>query len=308
MIWRSVEVQLTLSSHGGKGVEKRLMRPLLWSILAAAMICGCSVIVSDLHAVSESSHKLRLVGWVVVLGPSVANYGLRFGRWEIYLRRLGVRVPSMRSLAYYLGGFAFTTTPGKAGEAVRSLYLRRHGVDCVHSLTAFFAERFVDLVAMVLLALVAAMTFSDFQWPVLLATALVTGLLLLVHVRHLHEFVDRQTQRLPLARLRTIALQIADLLRSSSTLLRSVPLYAGVMLALIAWGAEGWAFHVILHKLDIDTSLGLAVGIYSVSILAGAATLICRLATLWFGVIIGGCVLAAIEVNTKIARRPASSV
>jgi len=81
------------------------------------------------------------------------------------------------------------------------------------------------------------------------------------------------------------------------------------------------------------------VGIYSVSVLAGAlsfipgglgsteavmvllltlvgvntpaaiaATLICRLATLWFAVIIGGAVLAALEFNTNAAGRPASGV
>ncbi|PVV24483.1 MAG: hypothetical protein B6D78_01445, partial [gamma proteobacterium symbiont of Ctena orbiculata] len=108
------------------------------------------------------------------------------------------------------------------------------------------------------------------------------------------------------------------------------PLYTGVILALIAWGAEGIAFYVILQSLDIDTTIKLAVGIYSVSILAGAlslipgglggaeavmilllklvgadtptavaATLICRLATLWFAVIIGGIVIAAVEVNNK---------
>ncbi len=96
---------------------------------------------------------------------------------------------------------------------------------------------------------------------------------------------------------------------------------------------------MILQKLGVNTSAGLAIGIYSVSVLAGAvsfipgglgsteavmvllltlvgadastavaATLICRFATLWFAVIIGAAALAVIEVNTKIARRPASSV
>jgi len=41
---------------------------------------------------------------------------------------------------------------------------------------------------------------------------------------------------------------------------------------------------------------------------AVAATLICRLATLWFAVIIGGVVLAALEVNGKADRRQAPNV
>ena len=104
------------------------------------------------------------------------------------------------------------------------------------------------------------------------------------------------------------------------------------MLGLIAWGAEGVAFFFILDALAVPTSAALAVGIYSISVLAGAisfipgglgsteavmvillklvgattptavaATLICRLATLWFAVAIGGITLAILEIRDKHA-------
>lgn len=314
-----------------KNLHQRLISPLLWSTLAAVAIYGGSVIFSDLNAVGASIGKLGLVGWAIVLGLSLANYALRFVRWEIYLRRLHSRIPVLRSFAYYLGGFAFTTTPGKAGEAVRSLYLKRHGVAYVHSLSAFFAERFVDLVAMVLLALVAAFTFPNYQWPVLVVTAVVLAFLPLIHAKPFHAFLDKQFDRLPSEKFRNVGSRLLDLLGSASTLLRSGTLCLGVVLALAAWGAEGVAFYVILEALDIGTSLSLAVGIYSVSVLAGAvsfipgglgtteaamilllklvgadtptavaATVICRLATLWFAVAIGGIVLAGLEAGGKV--------
>ncbi len=297
------------------------------------VIYGGSMIISDLNAVSESIAKLGLFGWTIVLCLSLVNYSLRFIRWQVYLARLKCRVPTFLSLAYYIGGFAFTTTPGKAGEAVRSLYLKRHGVTYVQSLAAFFTERFVDLIAMVLLALIAALRFPDYQWPVLVITAVIIALLPLIHAKSFLAFLDRQLDRLPSEKLRTVGSRLLDLLRSASILLRSGTLYAGSVLALVAWGAEGVAFYVILEALDVDTSLGLAVGIYSVSELAGAvsffpgglgsteavmilllkligadtptavaATLICRLATLWFAVVIGGVVLTTLEANTKVAQ------
>lgn len=320
----------------GEDLQRRLIRPLLWSILAAVAIYGGSLIVSDLNVVGESIAKLGVIDWAIVLGLSLVNYGFRFIRWEIYLSRLNSRIPMRQSVVYYLGGFAFTTTPGKAGEAVRSLYLKGHGVAYVHSLAAFFAERFVDLIAMVLLALVAALTFPEFQWPVLVITVFVIVLLPLLHAKYVHALLERQLNRLPSEKLRAIGLRMLDMLRSASMLLRSGPLYAGIALALLAWGAEGVAFYLILQALDVDTSLGLAVGIYSVSVLVGAlsfipgglgsteaimvlllklagadtptavaATLICRLATLWFAVIIGIILLAALEVSRKAAGRQA---
>ncbi len=319
--------------------QLRLVRPLLWSTLAAVAIYGGFVIVGDLNAVGAPAARLGVVGWAIILGLSLFNYGLRFVRWEIYLGYLECRIPTRLSLAYYIGGFAFTTTPGKAGEAVRSLYLKRHGVAYVHSLAAFFTERLVDLVAMVLLALVAALTFPAYQWPVLVVTVLVIAVLPLIRSKSLHVFLERCLADLPSGKVRSMGARLLDLLRSASTLLRSGPLYTGVALAFIAWGAEGVAFYVILEALGVDTSVGLAVGIYSVSVLAGAlsfipgglgsteavmvlllklvdadtatavaATLICRLATLWFAVIIGGIILAVLEINSKTGQSQAPNI
>lgn len=326
-------------SNEGEILNQRLVRPLIWSILAGVIIYGGSMVFSDLHAVGESIARLGASGWLIVLGLSLLNYGLRFVRWQIYLNRFRYRIHALRSLAYYLGGFAFTTTPGKAGEAMRSLYLKRHGVTYVHSLAAFFTERLVDLVAMVLLALVAALEFPDYQWPVVVIMALLLVLLLIVHARPFHSFVGAQLQRLPSEKIRTLGLRLLELLRSASTLLWSGPLYAGIALAVLAWGAEGIAFHVILQTLDIHAPVALAVGIYSVSVLVGAlsfipgglgsteavmvlllklvgadtatalaATLICRLATLWFAVMIGGLTVLLLEVQAKAARRQVSNI
>jgi uncharacterized protein (TIRG00374 family) len=319
-----------------KHFQQRLVKPLMWSILATLAIYGGSVVLSDLDAVSTSATRLDMLGWMIILGLSLANYVLRFLRWELYLGRLGSRVPIYKSLAYYIGGFAFTTTPGKAGEAVRSFYLKRHGVTYVHSLAAFFTERFVDLVAMVLLALVAALAFPAYQWPVVAISLLIIAVLPLIHAQRFHAFLDRQRTRLPSEKLRIVGARAVDLLRSASSLLKSGPLYAGLTLALIAWGAEGIAFHVILVALGINTSMLLAVGIYSISVLAGAlsfmpgglgsteavmillltlvgtdtptavaATIICRLATLWFAVVLGGIVVASLELTSKTNRQQA---
>jgi uncharacterized membrane protein YbhN (UPF0104 family) len=326
-----------MSAERPKEFGQRLVRPLLWSILAGLAIYGGAMIVSDVEAVGSSMARLGLAGWTIILGLSLGNYGLRFVRWEIYLGILDSRIPLYRSMAYYIGGFAFTTTPGKAGEAVRSLYLKRHGVAYVDSLAAFFTERFMDLVAMALLALSAAMAFPSYRWPVVVVAVSVVAAFPLVHSTSLHAFADRQCGKLPWARLQSFGLRLLELLRSSSKLLRWGPMYGGLVLGLVAWGAEGVAFYVILESLGVEASIGLAVGIYAVSVLAGAlsfipgglgsteavmvlmltlieadvatavaATLICRLATLWFAVLLGGVVLVASEVGFKANARDLS--
>jgi len=87
-----------------------------------------------------------------MLVMSLLNYGLRFMRWQQYLGALAHPMPWRPSARIYLAGFALTTTPGKAGEALRGVLLKRWHVPYTHSLAAFLSERLSDLAAIVLLA------------------------------------------------------------------------------------------------------------------------------------------------------------
>jgi uncharacterized protein (TIRG00374 family) len=100
--------------------------------------------------------------------------------------------------------------------------------------------------------------------------------------------------------------------------------------SLIAWSAEGLAFFIVLERMGESTPLALAVSIYALSMLAGAlsfmpgglggaeaamvgllvwqgmdagaaiaATLIIRLTTLWFAVIIGGGMVAGYAFRSR---------
>jgi len=317
-----------------KRVHPRLIRPLIVSILAAITIYGISVISTDFEAIGELSSKFGWSAWLVVLGLSLSNYLLRFVRWQLYINRFSDAVPILTNLTYYLAGFAFTTTPGKAGEAVRSLYLKRHGVAYTDSLAAFFTERFIDVITMVLLSLFAAVAFPDFRWPVILIAVLFVGSLPLIHSMKMHHLLDRLRLRVPSEKIQSVGERLLALLRSAADLLKAGPLYSGLALGLLAWGSEGVAFYIILDTLDISSPFGVAVGIYSISMLIGAlsfipgglgsteavmvflltligadmptaiaATLICRISTLWFAVIIGAVSMAILEIQDRARRK-----
>lgn len=279
-----------------------------------------------LNAISS----LGIVGWVLVLSLSVVNYILRFIRWQWYLGTTTVENLSLSlSLRYYLVGFAFTTTPGKVGEMVRSLFLRTHNVRLAHSLAMYFIERLSDLFAMLLLALLLLVYFTKYiLWlfpPLLIA---VVVLLLLQYPYLLHRLLYIMGSYLP-PRLQFVGQRFNCLLIHARVLLSFKFLYGGLLLSLVAWAAEGVGFYLILYYLDLDIHIMLAIGIYAMSIIIGvasfmpgglggteaamlifllnlgvspevalAATLICRFATLWFAVILGA--IAMLGLNFRI--------
>jgi uncharacterized protein (TIRG00374 family) len=262
--------------------------------------------------------RLGWQGVLAVLALSVSSYLLRFQRWQMYLRRFGHHLPAFRHLLVYVSGFAFTLSPGKAGEALRSMYLRDHGVLYAESLAAFFVERMLDVLAMVILAAFIVVDHAAYQKLVI--GALLVVLLLIIGVSRpglpkiLDVYAAGRTGRL----VRVVA-GLANLLKSSRSLLRWSALTWGITLGTLAWAALGLGLCAILRGLHATIAPPVAIGIYAMAVLAGnaaiflpggiggteivmvallresgvpmqsaiLAALLCSLATLWFAVLIG---------------------
>ncbi len=283
--------------------------------------------------------QLAWTGIALVLALSSANYLLRFLRWQFYIEKLGHRVPPVRHLLYYFSGFAFTISPGKAGEAVRSVYLRDHGVPYSESLGAFFVERLLDLVVMTLLA--GCIVVSHVTYRPLWLCITIAALTLLVLAGHPGTLAQLYgwAERLQGKRLGRWLMALIGMLRSSQQLLRLQSLTWGTLLGLVAWGAEGYGFYVICRGLDLHLNLLEATGVYALSTLIGSAaiflpagigsielamstlliaygcslqaaliaTVMCRLATLWYAVLVGVVSAALLEFCVTRQRVPAPS-
>jgi uncharacterized protein (TIRG00374 family) len=322
-------------SNNASGWSSAKRRTLIASGLLIALIYVVGAVLTDSSRLSDALWQLGWQGCCAVLGLSAINYALRFLRWQHYLSKLGHRLPSARHFLVYLSGFAFTVSPAKAGEAVRSLYLRDHGVTYTESIAAFFVERLLDLFAIVILASLMVVDHPVYR-PLLLATSLLLiGVLVCVCQSSLPGWLERIAARRSggrdSGRIARLLGAIAGLLRSSRTLLHPQPLLFGLIAGLIAWGAEGVGFHIICQGLHIEGSVVSFVGIYSVAVLAGSAafflpagiggmelvmttllvergttlrvailaTLLCRLATLWFAVLIGVAAASSVELSNR---------
>ncbi len=309
--------------------------PLLLTV--ALGICGylTALALVDRRQLAAALSELHPETLFSVFGLSLLNYALRFLRWHGYARALGASVPTGRHLFYYLAGFAFTVTPGKSGEAVRALYLRRHGLSYTKGLAMLVVERLLDILAVSLLALLWLLHDRGTGW-----LAGVVALVLLAAAwwlaqpaaqQRLESLADRHQGRLARG-LSFLAHSAGDAAR----LLHRSRLASGLALGLLAWGAEGYGLYLVLDALQVPLGPGVAMGAYALAVLAGAAsfipgglggaeaamtallvlggahaaaaltaTLLCRLATLWFAVVLGVAALAGLELTgAGLMQRP----
>lgn len=296
-------------------------RAVIFSVVLAALGYLGFSLWSGWRDVGAAIAKVGLLGIGIALSMSLLNYGLRFVRWQIYLSELGHPLPWWPSLRIYLAGFALTTTPGKAGEALRGVLLRRWDVPYPQSFAAFFSERLSDLLAVALLTLFGLTLYPQARPLIAAGLALVAlGLWLLtqrVLIARLFESIPTQW-----GKLSTLAGHTLQVLSAAQRCHRPGVLIAATVLSVIAWGAEALAFHWILQWMGADIPLAFAVFVYAIAMLAGAlsfmpgglggaeaamaallvwkgmpgadaiaATVLIRLATLWFAVGLGAVFL-----------------
>jgi glycosyltransferase 2 family protein len=318
-------------------VPSKAKRRSLIAIAALATVAyvGAGFAV-DAARVREAIEALGWLGCGAVLALSILNYLVRFQRWQMFVSRFGHRLPFMRHLLYYLGGFAFTVSPAKAGEAVRSIYLREHDISYPQSIAALFVERLLDLLAMALLASLVVFDRPAYRPLVGGALVLVIALAIAASQKSVPGLLERVGMKFSQARIVAALTALANLLRSSSQLLQPRLLLIGTAVGVLSWGAEGLGYYLICQGLHLHASVLVAVGIYALAVLAGSAafllpagiggmevvmttllvahgaplraaliaTLLCRLATLWFAVLIGIGAATTIELRAWPQRVP----
>ena len=252
-----------------------------------------------------------------VIGLVCLGILLRIIRWQYYIRCLRWSVSIKESVLAFLAGFAFTATPGKAGEAIKSLLLNaRRGVPISAGVGVLIVERLGDLIAVLLLAVVGFTGFTGTTQYLILAAVLVIGATLFFGIPRVHGVALKRLAQI--SRLRPIVDRVADSLRACHQLLRPAPSLIGVGIAVLSWGCEGLAFYCLTRGTGLDLSLQRAVSIYGMATLAGALSAlpgglggfevvmvlllnhvgiglssslsivaVFRLCTLWFGILLG---------------------
>jgi len=208
----------------------------------------------------------------LLIGLTLINYLLRFGRWSLYLRHLSLSVPTRESWALYFATFAMVVTPGKLGEVFKAIHLReRRRIPLAAGLSIIVAERLADILAIILL-----MAVGLFWWdgPLAGTTAKIAAASIIVLA--LASMRSGRLQRALVARLarapklRDHADNVRDSLNWLPRLTGGRAAVQSLTLSLLAWTAECLSLWLICERLGHDIGIGPAVFIYAAATLAGS--------------------------------------
>lgn len=288
------------------------LKPLLLVLGGAASLYAIALVLAGDIALGQLLMRLASPTGLLSIALCLLNFVLRGLRWRLwmahYQRSLGV----VQGLRLYLAGYTFTPTPGNIGEAARGMLLARQPLSPAQSLSIFGAERFADLLCLLLLCLpgvgwllLQAPESLMAWWPVaVIAIGIGTVAAILLFLR----FKQRLMQRFTWLHAAWQCLSIQP--------------HIWFSLTLVAWAAQGVALWLICVDSGLTIPPLLASGFYAIAMVGGALamlpaglggmealltgllvsqgaavgvalgiTLLIRLLTLWLAVAIGAVAL-----------------
>ncbi len=303
-----------------------------WAAIAVALSALLYIGYAMYKGFAETASELAGFRWelyVLVLLLTLVNYGLRYAKWHFLLGRLGVAIPHRANLWIFGCGLAMVISPAKAGEVVKPYLVRViTGTPMQRTLPALVAERVTDGIAVVALATLGVSTFAPDRLDVVLFAMGVLGVGFLVILnRPLSMAILGALKRVPV--IEKIAEKLEEAYIAMRTCLAPVPLVVTVAMSLAAWFAECIGLWLVYRGLGVGAGLEVSTFLYAFSTTAGgfspgglgvtdvvlgelgltlipdltrgaavAASLLIRVATLWFGVILGA--IALLRINRVI--------
>ena len=270
---------------------------------------------------ADTSASLAKLGWGefgILLILSLGNYGLRALRWHLFARALGLAISLPRNAIIYLAGFALTITPGRVGELVRLRWIKREtGTKILQSSPMMLGDRAADLAGVAALLLIAALLglggAGGVYWVVALALMLA---FLATNPKFLSKLITLGWRSL--GRGPRLFASLRRAVRQLSLFATPRVILPALSLSTFGWLLEGYSFYLLLGWLGVDIGFWMAVGIFLFSMLGGGATglpgglggaeavmvgllalqgiplevslpatIIIRITTLWFAILVG---------------------
>ncbi len=279
--------------------------------IAVALFGGVGKVVSTIES---ANIYLFIAAFALVFGGMIT----RFGRWSYCLRRLKIKIPFKKSFAAYMSLYSMDITPGRVGRIVAGYTINRVAHSKFMKVAPIITiDIFSDFVGFAVLALITSFVFHQFFWYVVLFVILLS----ISFVFLLHEGAYKLLRRSSFLRkaIERFSSNINDYYSSQNVLnnkrvylvaliytipaelMDSLALYfSALAVSVKALAAQSVFIYSVAQIFGMVSTLPGSVGVtdgtmvvllgstFNISAaLSSAITIMTRLSTLWFSVIVG---------------------
>lgn len=236
------------------------------------VVYGVIISLSDTKILFTKFSNANLDYLLIALGLFSLGYFIRSFRWIAMLRFMHIQIPILQNIIIYFTGYAFSLTPAKVGESIRSKYLKDDfKVPITQSLPTVLAERYYDVIGVLAIIFVTVGMTEARSFMVYVGI----GLLIFFY------FAVRKNVALrilsPLSRvkkLRAVQHMLMESIEVLETLLKPKIFFRCTFLTIVSWTVESIGACYVFKGFHLEFGFLKGAFDYVTTSLAGAATLL----------------------------------
>jgi uncharacterized protein (TIRG00374 family) len=315
-------------------------KKIIYSVVFGAAVFLALSIYANFAELLDAFNSFIWLFFPLVIVLAFCNYISRFLKWNYYTRVLDIKITTKLSFIIFLSSFIMAVTPGKVGEVFKSYLLKEQtGTPVSKSAPIVVAERITDFLSLILLSLIGAVTFHYGLELIITIGLLFVLLIIVVSSKKVSYALINFFEKFKF--VSGISHKIHSAYDSIYRMVRPKELIIALLLSVIAWFFECFGFYVVINSFGIANLIHIdifvATFIYGFATIAGAVTmlpgglgvtdasipfllillkgipkniavassLIIRIATLWFAVMVG---IVSIIYYQKITQKKLSEI
>lgn len=240
-------------------------------IILGIVVYTIFLIISDISLIIENIQKIKLEFVVLAIIFVFMGLVIRAIRWNIMLQELEINIGLKSSMALYFCGTAFGLSPGRLGEVVKSHYLKRlANVPIKKTAPTIIVERFMDVFAILVIALIAFFLIGINHEAVYIGYILLAGFLIIIYKKEILVKIINKTKNFPL--IGRVSDNISESIDIIYHLLKPKIFFTTGLLSILSWFIESFVIYFVLKSFDIDLSIIKSAYIFVITSLIGSAS------------------------------------
>lgn len=260
--------------------------------------------------------------YALAFASVLGSFALRYGKWGYYIKKLGLKVSKWKNLAVYMSVYSMDITPGRIGRVVAAFTLNRiTRIKFTQIVPIVTMDIFTDFLGTALLALLVSLYLNRY----VVYVVAIDILLLIPFAFILDDWIYKRIKdRMRKSRFLKLFSIYGDQYYASQSILNNPRVYlTSLAFTLPAEFLNSMALYFTLRSIGIMPRISESVFAYSTTLVFGmvsgmpggigitdgtlvallgsvynlgssissAATIMVRMATLWFGVVLGAVFL-----------------
>lgn len=320
--WYRLTHTTSLTQEEYKGMIREVYLIVGLFFLASFIVFIGLALIGGLSEVIFVLSTANIPVYAMAFAAVFIGYLISFVKWNYFTRTLKLRVPFRKNLAVYLSLYSMELTPGRIGRVLTAFTLNRiTNIRFINIAPIVTMDIFTDFLGIAMLALIAAFFFSTY----FIYVAIVDAILLIPFVFLLNPWFFKILKKLGKKndKVNSFTLYGEEYFASQSKLNKPRVYIVAILFTLPSAFFYSLSLYFSLQAIGAFPSVGASTSIYSISQVAGmvtslpgnigvtdgflvgllgstmslqpavssAVTIMTRIASLWFGVILGGVFL-----------------